>query len=168
MKSSYWVGILFLILTIIVGVVLFFTKQVDRIPSEVPSPYPHPLKWALPENHGASYRKSGMEGGGVCLECHEDESNFKKLHPKDIFIACNSCHEAFPHGDLEEFIGNHTSDAGIARTYKGQCTLCHKNPGENLSKNEDTRKMADKGCYSCHGPDQGEDKEPTAEWKKVE
>lgn len=126
--------------------------------------YPHTVKWALPENHGGSYRKKGLEEGAPgngCLDCHGEGSKFKERHPK-IFVACNSCHEAFPHGDLGEFLGEHTDNAGIAKTYKGQCTLCHKALGETLSKNKEIMELVGHGCYTCHD----EPEKPTAGWVK--
>ena len=123
--------------------------------------YPHPVKWALPENHGATYRKRGVEEGGACLNCHGEGSKFKERNPK-IFVACNSCHEAFPHGDLETFLEKHTDDAGIAKTYKGQCTLCHKVLGATLSKNKEITEVVEHGCYSCHD----EPEKPVAGWDK--
>ena len=111
--------------------------------------YPHPAKWALPEYHGTEYLKLREK----CLTCHGEESSFKKQHPEP-FVSCGSCHPLIPHGPSFE-TGGHAS---LARTYKGQCTLCHTDY-KRLFPNTQAE-----GCRSssCHGE---EGTSPLIKWR---
>ena len=106
--------------------------------------YPHPHKWALPDNHGQAYLASIPPTGesekhpSSCLEGHGENSHLKAASPEE-FVSCSSCHTSIPH--TEDFKGG---DHGVlARTYAGKCTQCHTDLTKHFPN-------GDVGCKDCH------------------
>ena len=121
--------------------------------------YPHPTKWALPENHGKAYLASIPRTGedekkpSSCLICHNEKSHLKEHNP-DEFVSCSSCHTSIPH--TEDFkYGEHNV---LARTYEGKCTKCHTDLARLLPNMES-------GCKDCHDE---ENTVPRVRWEKAE
>jgi len=117
-------------------------------------PYPHEAKWTLPTNHGATYLETS-DTTKTCAKCHGEENSLKERHPEE-FISCGTCHPKIPHDEDFKYPSDATGEhATMARTYKGQCTLCHSDYKRLMPE------MGEDGCYSCH--DQG--KLPTVHWE---
>lgn len=112
-------------------------------------PYPHKVKWTLPENHGQSYvkelsrKEEDLKDGEIsvkCLQCHAENGSLATKFPEN-FVSCGSCHTPMPH--TSDFMNGDHGD--LARTYKGKCTVCHT---------DQKRLMPDpQGCYACHSVD---------------
>ena len=104
--------------------------------------YPHPPKWTLPQNHGAQYLEvSNIRNGYSCFMCHGEKDSLKERHPEE-FVSCGTCHPLIPHD--EEFKYGGGAHRKMARTYQGQCTLCHTDLKRLMPE------MGEDGCYSCH------------------
>ncbi|MBI2609262.1 MAG: hypothetical protein HYW47_06665 [Deltaproteobacteria bacterium] len=105
--------------------------------------YPHPHKWALPENHGKAYLESippsGEDEGNpsLCLKCHGRNSHLKEVNPEE-FVSCSTCHAPIPH--------TWSLHGKYARRYLGKCTICHKDQKRLMPNYEGN------GCYGCHKP----------------
>lgn len=104
--------------------------------------YPHPKKWAVPENHGKTYE--ALTDKSACLTCHASNNKDGAFPPK-----CQGCHQAFPFQHTDEnwfgdpaLPGHHNT---LAKQYAGKCLICHREYKDNMPNFGESG-----GCITCH------------------
>jgi hypothetical protein len=103
--------------------------------------YPHPKKWAVPENHGKTFAATAMEDRQTkCLTCH-DTTKAEGNAPK-----CQGCHDAYPTLHTDNWKSADSEAADHHAKYKGlnsgSCLNCHKDYTANMPNFSD--------CTICH------------------
>ncbi|MBT3980875.1 MAG: hypothetical protein HOE90_05935 [Bacteriovoracaceae bacterium] len=119
--------------------------------------FPHSSTWFQGKKHGKKFLE-GQKGKGPkvgCLDCHAQKHSFEDEKHKDRYVTCNRCHINMPHRKGFEY-----SHGKEARSYAGNCTLCHKDMKEHLPHYKKDCETCVQGCRKCHG-----DREIQMQWK---
>ena len=138
------------------------SNEHQRGPTRNPPDRSFGPKWALPV----------AEGNGVCLECHNKESQMFWLggvHEQEE-LACTDCHNAHvprdpmltADGQLDQCLTCHTRQQAQLRLPsrhpilegKTACTDCH-NPHGSSTESMLTAPTLNDNCYECHQDKRG-------------
>lgn len=138
------------------------SNEHQRGPTRNPPDRSFGPKWALPV----------AEGNGVCLECHNKESQMFWLggaHEQEE-LACTDCHNAHvprdpmltAEGQLDQCLSCHTRQQAQMRLPsrhpilegKTACTDCH-NPHGASTESMLTAPTLNDNCYECHQEKRG-------------